>query len=274
MSISILPTWPHPSSPFLPGLAPFPFGLQVIPIRAHLQILALGLPLDMCTNPTSRQHLRSLRLNQLGVSIARPGPEILAELWDLVGDTCGTLSIRYTPSINVVGHQIQLEPLVDPLSILYSPLRNFPHLVFYLPRIVSLAAVPYANQPMEGGHAVASFAQRLVDVVADDDELRDKVEIWLVGGVDGLLSGFGGVSDSGGSSTSADNERLWPIPAPTNDVNQLPTDDPEFNAALLQRRRSSAAEADQRSKSTWQRQTDLRLLGGLLGVRMESRKTS
>lgn len=273
MSISILPTFPHQSSPFLPAPAPFPLGVQMIPARKHLQILALGLPLDTCTNPTSRTHLRSLRLSQLGVTLSRPTGELLDELWGLVGETCRTLSIRYTPPIRAVGHQLQLEPLVDPtLFMLSAAVRQGLHTVFYLPRLLALDSLPYAGQPVDNGRPTASFAQRLVDLVSVDDDVRDSVEVWLVGGVGGLLnSGVGGFdaldpTTPGGAGQEA-NERLWPVPL-TVDAN-LPPD--ERLRAAAGRRRSAAEEADQRRKETWTRQTDLRL-GGLFGLRLESRK--
>jgi len=277
MSISILPTFPHPSSPFLPPPPAFQLGLQMIPVTNGLQLLAIGLPLDTCTNATSRAHLGRLRLTQLGVTFNRPTEELMAELWSLVGETCRTLSVRYTPPIRSVGHQIQLEPLVDPAVLVRSALRKLPHVVFYLPRMLSLAALPYENQPREGTRpTTTSFAQRLVDLVAVDDELRDKIEVWLVGGVAGLLRGGVGGFDpldpaTPGGGSEEPNERLWPVSVEAALEAGMSEDD-RLRAAAG-RRRSSAAELDQRNKETWTRQTDLRLLGGLFGVRMESRKT-
>lgn len=276
MSISILPTFPHPSSPFLPPPPAFPLGIQMLPVTDRLQLLAIGLPLDTCTNATSRAHLGRLRLTQLGVTFNRPTEEVMHELWTLVGETCRTLSVRYTPPIRSVGHQIQLEPLVDPAGLVRSALRNFPHVVFYLPRMLALAALPFENQPREGSRPTISFAQRLVDLVAVDDELTDRVEIWLVGGVAGLLRGGVGGFDpldpsTPGGGSEEPNERLWPVSIDAAFEASLSEDD-RLRAAVG-RRRSSAAELDQRNKETWTRQTDLRLLGGLFGVRMESRKT-
>jgi hypothetical protein len=102
--------------------------------------------------------------------------------------------------------------------------------------------LPYVGQ----ADPATSFSQRLVDLVASDDELFAKVEIWALGGLSGEVV-LGGVED----------ERLWPA-VQAEEVKEavesgdLPAAPPEH----------------------WQRQTDLRLFGGLIGVRMEARKTA
>jgi hypothetical protein len=280
-SLSILPTYPHSSNPFVQASRAFPFGLQLIPTfnssstsdtttTSPLKILNLGLPLDVCTNAASRQHLRELKLSQLGISLRHPTTALFSELETLLlppidtesssdnaqaaqdlstssylatapnapsaAESFQTLSIRLVPTYT--------SPLPSPSIFLALPLRRFPRISIYLPRTTTLGRLPYEDQ----SSAEVPFSQRLVDLVAPDDEMRDKVEIYLVGGLGG--DNWVGAASDGGAKKDG-TERIWPY---VTDDEKTELEAAGEREKEEEGRRKMSREAEKKTKETWERQ--------------------
>lgn len=254
-TLSILPTFPLCNNPFARPTRAFMFGIQLIPATPHLRSLTIGLPLDICTNKTSRQHLKSLALTELKISLCHLSPSLLGELNDLLLtppseateedegfafqrlslSTASTTQVVPSPrferlSVRLVPNYV--DPLPSPAVFLSAPLRSFPRLDIYLPRVATLAKLPYEGQTEPD----LSFSQRLLDLVALDDEMRDKMQIFLIS-----------IDDED------ENERIWPY------ISETEKEQMEADQAMMEERRRRR---DTKSKETWERQVrDLCFLG-------------
>lgn len=276
-SLSILPLYPHPSSPFSEPPRPFPLGLQLIPVRASnpLQTLNIGIPLELCTTEAARQHLSRLRPRELGVSLRNLTEEMLVELEALVGgprvgleedaydshdrDTeladdarsRGTelVSIRYLPTRD--------RPFVDPSLFIHPSLTAFPHLTIYLPKMASYPQLPYPGQAIGTGPDRVSFAQKVVDLIASDAVFgaEGRVTVWVERGEGALGEALGGDGA----------ERIWPVAIEGEGVEEV-----EGKMGALTVGEQGDEQGEKGVEKGWERQTDLRLFGGLIGVRMES----
>ncbi|KAL7412484.1 hypothetical protein BDY24DRAFT_107164 [Mrakia frigida] len=278
-SLSLLPTFPIPSSPYSEPPRAFPFGLQLIPPRPKLEIINIGLPIDLVTNEASRQHLARLRPKQLGLTFVRPTVEIFEELERLLGGPRSgggasreeeeeeeerrrrnggieeqrtrteVLSLRYIPPID--------RPLIDPRVFISDALRSFPRIIIYLPRFTTSLRIPYLGD-WSPNSPPTSFSQRVVDLVASDNEFCDgRISVWLVG--DGLDTGGDERAEEEERRLSRGGRRIWPVV-------EEGLEERMGGLTMLEKGKGKG------KSEVWERQTDLRLFGGLIGVRMESKK--
>ncbi|CDZ96187.1 hypothetical protein [Phaffia rhodozyma] len=294
-TLNILPIYLESSAfnPYLPPPRPFPFGVHLIPVGT-IRSVSIGLPLDQCTNQTTRRHLSSLQLDFLGVTLNRPSEQLFAELADLVGKTVQTISIRYLPDLTV-----PLRAFVDPGVLTGPSIRSFERVVITLPKITSFGRIPYQNQPEanELGERVA-FSQRLIDLLDMDNEgptvrvsgAGDRFEDKGDMNRDEQLESRGGLRNRTvvylGRSHGDEEEhglstgrRIWPL---TDEfafepIEKRPMMDKNKSGSRLSNGQCEGGndEKDDKPDNTvesWERQTDLRLFGGLIGIRMESKK--
>ena len=166
------------------------------------------------------------------------------------------LSLRYIPPID--------RPLVDPRIFISDALRSFPRIIIYLPRFTTFARLPYLGEWTDPHNTPpTSFSQRVVDLVASDEDFCDgKISVWLVG--DGLDTGGDERAEEEERRLSRGGKRIWPVVV-----------EEDGEGGLVEK--MGGLEVGEKGKGKgkselWERQTDLRLFGGLIGVRMESKK--
>jgi hypothetical protein len=242
--IAILPDYPTSFHQLVPPVAPFPFGIQLIRTVKPIKSLVYGFPLELTTNPTSRQQLRVLRPPHLTLSFSEPTFGLFAELRDLVAETTEVFSIRYTPLRRLIPHEMFLS----------QPLQAFRkvHIHLHLPRprmiIVDGEAVQDVNSPS------TLFIDRLVSALTlAPIDVQDRYAIWT-------LDGW----DAPGQVENATRTQLWPIDAGTEPAQ------PDDLAA--DQAREPLEEGKGRQNDHWERETNLKLFGGLLNLSLESKK--
>jgi hypothetical protein len=259
-TLAILPNYPFTSTPYEDLLPPFEFGLQLIPTPTgnehRLKHFELGLPIEVCTNRVQRQHLAALEVASLRVTMLRPTVEMVDELAGLVKATTDTIHLRYVT--------ISLRPLIDP-TVFFSPsLEEFPNVVLHLPRFASsLHRHPYAGQT----DMQTSFAQRIIDVITSDQVKQERYTVWIEDEV--------GAFDVTGRRKE---ELLWKaIPR----MGEAATDESTKESTSTQGgdstwqgevNTSNVEEKGKKKAESWERETNLRLFGGLVSLRMESKK--
>lgn len=271
--VSILPDWPTPFHPLVSPLAAFPFGLQLVRTRKPLKSLILGLPLELSTNKASRQQLRTLATPRLTLTFTRPTLDLFRELKDLVAESTSVLGIRF------VTNRITIEPDV----LLCEPLQSFRkiELHLHLPRPHrALAVTPYGVPIMEDSDSpTLLFVDRLIKALDHaKDEVRERYTVYRV---------IGWENPSGLKDTT----RLWPPLDEESVLDQqlllegavgkegalvlasssmktegkAPASDTASNGAAGEPRRSN-------EKPSWERQTNLKVLGGFIGLSLESKR--
>jgi hypothetical protein len=276
-----MPLFPWSPSPFEEIVAPFPFGLQLIPVpsesRPRLKHLTLGMPLEMTTNAAQRQHLAELAPEKLTITVLRPSKSLFQELASRLPEVIDTLSIRYL-NINMDAD------LVDP-AIFVSPILDiFKHVHLHLPaRASSIAHHNFINRPDPS----VTFADRVVDLILADKDRQEKYTVWI----EEQRSGF--------NLDLSRREQVLYQPQATDKDKVLFDVDFDFDAvqesngasSTVHPAASTSARATTASSSTpasssasngpkgkgkeervWDRETNLQLLGGLISLRMESKK--
>lgn len=307
--LSILASWPYSSTLTARPARLFKFGLQLVPappIRPlplrndddddgcsdteeyeqegdtkRLDCFTFGLPLELSTNKVSRQHLALLAPHRLEITLLlQNNPQLMTELADLLTDKITSLSIRYLASDRTT-HE-----LPDPALLLSPTMDRFRTIDIHLPAATAPSRVPaiIPNRPFAGHQNpplddTSSFSQRIVDLISLDPDRRKRYAVWLEG--EAPMGGFGPVAIKAEEHTIWEREMdvSWPV------RNEEPADDlargvsKEAGSSVEKDRGEGAGKKagvrdDEADAGTdhWERETNLRLFGGLLSLRLESKK--
>jgi hypothetical protein len=267
-----LPLYPYSPSPFENVLPPFDFGLQLIPVpsetRPRLKHLTLGLPLELTTNAAQRQHLGQLKPEKFSMTVLRPSNALFGELATALSEVTDTLSIRY---LSVSAHR----ELSDPASFVCSTLDAFKHVHLHLPaRANSAFRHPYIGRMDER----ITFADRIIDLILADKERQERYTVWI----EDYRGGF--------NLDLSRREEILYQPAEKDKIlfdiglHDLDENPPaESGPSTIQNstvtvvggpettvKKPTAKGKD--SEKSWERETNLKLLGGLISLRLESKK--
>ena len=257
-SISILPDFPTSFDPLVSSVPTFPFGLQLVRTQKPIKSLAFGLPLELSTNPSSRQHLKVLKPPKLEITLSRPTSGIFTELRDLVAETTDQLGIRYIP----------LRTLVGPEVLLCPELQSFQRVNLYLhlprPNLVMVGPPDAQTLGEDPASPITRFTTSLLAALeASNAETQKRYTVWK-------LEGW----ETAGQVANATRTRIWPTAvlfdhefdydsnAPTPDK-EAPPPPPEPEQKVV--KRSNEAKH-------WERETNLRLFGGLFNLSLESKR--
>lgn len=247
--------------------------------RKRLRKLTLGLPLDLATNAVSRQHLRLLRPKRLEITLLlHPHRDLFTELADLLEGNTEELCIRFLASD-------QTHELCNPREIVSDQLDRLGKVDIHLPALTSAMNRPYQGQ--QDRHT--SFADHVVNLIALDEERRKRYTIWVERPVmpDGPMGPMGGL----GAGWLKPKERVvWERQVDVADATErrdvLFVDD-EYGGEEMEPGPSSTKQAKQPATrhmdretqaaggsgpEHWERETHLKLLGGLFSLRLESKK--
>jgi hypothetical protein len=228
----------------------FPFGLQLVRTGSLVRF-NYGMPLESTTNPSSRQQLKILRPRFLDITTVAPTIELFTELKDLVASTTDCLSIRF----------VSVRAVPNASVLLCPPLQEFKRINIYLNlrrptrRLAGTADERHIiDEPDAAG-------QRLITQLIDsldlaDEETQARYCVWKVDGW-----------DLAGQAHAAPRTRLWPVL--DDELETVTSSEIKSDQALAKLDSSSTGARPQ----GWERQTNLRLLGGLINLRLESKKT-
>ena len=268
-----MPLYPYSPSPFEDVLPPFDFGLQLIPVpsetRPRLKHLALGLPLELTTNAAQRQHLGQLKPEKFSMTVLRPSNALFSELATALAGVTDTLSIRY---LNVSAHR----ELSDPASFVCSTLDAFKHVHLHLPaRANSAFQHPYIGRIDER----VTFADRIIDLILADKERQERYTVWI----EDYRGGF--------NLDLSRREEILYQPAEKDKIlfdigfdldeeeaapaNRSSTEQNRSTVTVANGPETSVKKAVSKGKDSeksWERETNLKLLGGLISLRLESKK--
>lgn len=269
--IAILPHYPTTFHPLSFRLDPFPFGLQLVRTVRPLRSLTYGLPLESTTNASSRQGLKTLAPRHLSLTFDRPTVALFSELKDLLSDTLERLTIRYVPS----------RVFVNPREVLLcEALRKFKRVELQL-------LLPRARMTLLGTGSERTLGE-------DPESPRRRF-------IDGMLAALEGASeetqeayevhvvanwDIPGRAHLAEMTRIWPVESEASVLfDEAEEDGQKAGAGAgagaakedekkgFARVSSGAGASGSKDKSEhWERETNLRLLGGLFNLRLESKK--
>lgn len=237
----------------------------------RLDCLTLGLPLDQCTNTASRQHLRLLCPKRLEITLLlHPNASLLAELATLFSDTNTHLSIRYLASDRA-------PQLLDP-SILLDPLLDvFPTIDLHLPSLTGpgrppiLPHRPFTNQPSPH----TSFADHLVSLISLDPSLRKRYAVYLEHAAP-PMGGFGPgwMKPEERVVWEREVDAVWPGNAVVLNSGEGVVDGGSSSGGKrdVGKTVEGRNDAGDAGEDHWERETNLKLLGGLISLRLESKK--
>jgi hypothetical protein len=285
--ISILPDWPTTFHPLVDYIVPFPFGLQLMRTQKPIKSLTYGLPLDATTNSVSRQQLRTLSPPRLKLTFARPTLALFEELRELVVESTDVLAIRYVTT------RLSIEPGL----LLCEPLQAFKkvELHLHLPRPERTLHTPFGPRLIvDPDSPTTTFIARLISAIeAMDEDVQERYTVYNVQGWE-LTNGMQektvlwpppSVAMNASGVTGATREmedELKRIQYGTETDTEHPaagssgSGENKEKAVVLGNGRSSTvatSEAKRSSdKSQWERQTNLKLLGGFIGLSLESKK--
>jgi hypothetical protein len=252
--IKILPDYPTSFNSLVFVTPIFPFGLQLVRPNHALDRFNYGMPLESTTNPSSRQHLKTLRPRLLDLTFATPSVDLFTEMKDLVASTTEVLSIRFVAARGIPPASVFLCP----------PLQSFKRieLILNLPRprrrIVGTGAESHLeDDPDTPGNRLVT---QLVDAMEmEDDETQARYQIWKVDDW-----------DVPGQAHNAPRTRLWPKANEIENEKAPPlADSDKINDSAVTVTEASASNT---RSQRWERETNLRLLGGLINLRLESKK--
>lgn len=257
--VSILPEWPTPQYNWEETMRPFNFGIQLVRTKRRIRSFTYGLPLETTTNETSRQHLGELQVPNLTVTFARPSASLFRELSDLTAAHTKHLSIRY----------IFTNPPVDPSVFICPGLENFEkiEILLHLPRPRRILAAEITgqtliNDPNSPGLLFSSALTTLLE--ATTDEIRSRYTVYEVKGW-----------DVPGGADRIRRVRVWPQHDMLFEVDES---GPELVEKEPERTEPKGKDVVRGESSTgnqskqWERQTDLKLFGGLIRLSLESKK--
>lgn len=256
-TVNILPDFPTSFHPLVFPTPIFQFGLQLL--RTPLTRFNYGMPLESTTNSSSRQQLKILQPRYLDLTFVTPTIELFTELKDLVSSTTQCLSIRY----------VAVRGVPNASLFLCEPLQAFKRINIYLNlprprrRIAGTGNDRHiVDEPDPAGERLVTNLVAAMEIADEDVQARYrifKVDDW----------------DVAGQVHSAPRTRLWPLhdledesKAPSSQLAIMDTKD-----TLTTGEPTGAGPSVTKTKSeSWERQTNLRLLGGLINLRLESKK--
>ena len=216
------------------------------------------MPLESTTNSSSRQQLKILQPRYLDLTFVTPTIEIFTELKDLVSSTTECLSIRY----------VAVRGVPNASLFLCEPLQAFKRINIYLNlprprrRIAGTGNDRHiVDEPDPAGERLVTNLVAAMEIADEDVQARYrifKVDDW----------------DVAGQVHSAPRTRLWPLhdfDEESEAASQLAITDAKDT--LTPGEPTGAGPSVTKTKSErWERQTNLRLLGGLINLRLESKK--
>ncbi|KAI9639876.1 uncharacterized protein MKK02DRAFT_40205 [Dioszegia hungarica] len=274
-AISILPDYPTPFHPFIPPIPSFAFGFQLIRTQKdRLKSLVYGLPLESSTNEASRQQLAVLRPRHLTLSFVRPTIPLFKELAGLVGSTTETLVIQYIPAGS--------GRLVTSNILLCEPLQDFRKIIIHLhlPSQRYEIPGPFGQRtfvPQKDPQVISEFLASLISALeVEEEEVKERYEVWRVEGW-----------DIPGAAHQATKRRLWPeiveVEDEKREMEEVVKEMAEASGSgasgggfldkmMGKQAGGSAAPPKEKERQHWDRETNLRLLGGLVNLRLESKK--
>lgn len=251
-----MPDYPTSFHQLVFAIPLFPFGLQLIRPPESLTSFTYGFPLDSTTNSASRQQLKTIQSSHLSISLVSPTLGLFTELEGLVGSTTEELTLRY----------VGVRTMVDSTMFLSTPLQAFPkvRLVLNLPRARKTFVGTGAERTLvdDPQSPTVRFLSSLLEAVeVADRDIQERYEIWNVENW-----------DIPGQAHNAERTRLWPKSV----LWDMDSED-DLNSEKLEELASpevsrNAGPSGAGRPAHWDRQTNLRLLGGLINLRLESHK--
>lgn len=249
-----MPDYPTSFHPLVFAIPLFPFGLQLIRPAKPLLSFTYGLPIESTTNSASRQQLKVVGAPSLSVSCVTPTIALFTELKELVGSTAQSLTIRY----------VGVRRLVEPDLFLSLPLQSFSkiRLILNLPRprktfVGTGSDRTLIDDPQSPGLLFLSTLMDRMELA--DEEVQDRYEIWSVENW-----------DIPGQAHNADKTQVWPKKVLWDAEYE---EEAEVETRAEVKRSPSSTESTKTGRPAhWDRQTNLRLLGGLINLRLESHK--
>lgn len=214
-----------------------------------------GLPLESTTNSTSRQHLKQVRAPRLTLTFVTPTAPILAELTELA-ETTELLTIRYIPLRGFVDSSLFLSEALQPF-------RNIElHLLLPRPRMIFVGSGEnrtIVEDPESPGQRFITGIISALELA--DEETRKRYTIVLLDEWD-----IPGRAYKATKTKLWPKEPLWDLEAETED------DEKQGRTPSADNERSVVASGSGKKQQHWERETNLRLLGGLFNLRLESKK--
>lgn len=244
-----------------------------------MKSLVYGLPLESTTNTASRQHLKTLNPRHLSITLDKPTVALLTELKDLLADTIERLTIRYLPT----------RYLVDAQMFLSEPLLLFKRVDLYLflprPRMILVGPANDRAFVEDPESPRKRFVSKLIsELEKASEETQEGYKVWIAENW-----------DVPGRAHKMNSTLIWPVPSTVlfdeedgeGEGGNLITENGEKSEKRKQSESgetksgwtrsskeagSSSSAAQGGQKKHWERETNLRLLGGLVNLRLESKK--
>lgn len=252
--ITIMPDYPTSFHQLVFAIPAFPFGLQLVRTTKPTTSFTYGLPLESTTNSTSRQQLKRLQVPRLSLTFVTPSTSILSELKGLA-DTTEHLTIRYVP----------LRGLVDARIFLCEALQAFRKIELNLllprPRMMMVGSGVDRTVVEDPESPGQRFVTDLLNALELADE--DVQERYTVVRLDEW--------DIPGRAHKATRTKLWPKEA-LWDLDLETLDEDPSNGPIEASESSIQPAKSKKKPEHWERETNLRLLGGLFNLRLESKK--
>jgi hypothetical protein len=219
----------------------------------------------MTTNEASRQQLKTLAVPRLNLTFSRPTLALFEELETLVLESTKTLGIRY------VTNRIATEPKL----LLCEPLQSFEKIVIvlWLPRparIINTAIGQYIED--DPNSPTLAYVKDLIKLLeAADEDVQERYEVYNVTGWEA-------------SNDMSSREKIWPVAVEETEVEVAVIDEKKGTSekreiegaghpsTVTRTGKATAGTGKSSSKSQWERQTNYNILGGLIGLSLESKK--
>lgn len=183
-----------------------------------------------------------------------------------------TLSIRYLAPPDRASVD-----LPDPEALLSPTMDRFHHVDIHLPTLVGPSPIPriISHRPYPGQQDPRlSFSQHLVHLISLDPERRRRYAVWLEG--ESPMGGLGPVVVKPEERVIWERERdvAWPIGNEGRAdelVGQAGSSDAKERVSA-DKGKGKARDDEPAEGDHWERETNLKLLGGLISLRLESKK--
>lgn len=260
-----MPDYPTSFHQLVFAIPSFPFGLQLVRTAKPMKAFTYGLPLESTTNTVSRDRLRSLAPARLSLTFVRPTIALFDELKSLVAESTRLFTIRYVPLRGFVEASVFLCPALaefDNVEI---------HLLLPRPRMTFIGTGDSRRLVEDPESPGKRFVQALEDgLELAPAETQAKYTVWTVDEWD-----IPGRAHKAVKSKLWPKEALWDMDAEFNF--DADTADDKVTSSSLETKTESAKSYAKTEKGKgrpahWERETNLRLLGGLFNLRLESKK--